>query len=358
MSPENLLTEGDPLTRAKNIYSFVKSHFTWTENYGIYGNANVKAAFDEQKGNVSEINMSLINLLNTGDIQTNLMLLSTRDQGLPKRTHPVMSDFNYAIAMAKINGKEYLLDATDKHMPFGLLPYRALNHYGRVMDFNNDSYWKNIIPESKNLHQVRVNVKFDVEANKVEGIFNINTRGYPAVATNKAIESVEEEDYVSEWETQLNGDSKILSYEHLAERSTDLRVTERFFFETANIFNGDMVYFNPFFILFFEKNPFSLPSRDYPIDFGYPRQYIYQVMISIPEGYEIESLPESKAVKLGEDLITLKFDQKEDFGQIGIVFDFNLKNSHLEAQDYLSLKSIFKHVTDIQNNSMVVFKKK
>ena len=43
--PVSLLTDGDALTRAKNIYEFVKNRYTWTEKYGVYGKARVKDAF-------------------------------------------------------------------------------------------------------------------------------------------------------------------------------------------------------------------------------------------------------------------------------------------------------------------------
>jgi len=127
--PENLLSSGDQLTKAKNIYKFVQNHFTWNGQYSTYGKARVKDAFNSKKGNAWEINMSLINLLNAADIKTNLMLSSTRQNGLPKKMHPVISDFNYVIAKTEIDGKDYLLDATDKFTPFGTLPFNALNHY-------------------------------------------------------------------------------------------------------------------------------------------------------------------------------------------------------------------------------------
>ncbi len=356
--PESLLIDGDALTRAKNIYDFVKEHYTWTGRFGIYGKTRVKEAFEEKKGNVSEINMSLINLLNASDIKTNLMLLSTRDEGLPKRTHPVMSDFNYAIAFVEIDGKTYLLDATNKDIPFGMLPFRALNHYGRVMAFDDESYWQNIVPETTNQYLVRANVNFNVAEEKAEGVFNIITTGYNAIETNKTLKKYAEWEYIDEREKEFNANVKVLSHENFEKRSTDRKVSERFLFEIEHILNGDMVYFNPFFILFFEENPFNLNHRDYPIDFGYQRHYKYHAMISIPEGYEVHDLPENQMVQLGEEQVTLKFLTQEESGHIGILFDLALNNSYFNAEDYDNLKNIFRHVTNIQKNSLIVLKKK
>lgn len=356
--PEKLLTEGGALSRAKNIYSFVQKHFNWNGRYGIYGKARVKDAFELGKGNVSEINMSLINLLNAANIKTNLMLLSTRSEGLPKKTHPVMTDFNYAVAKVNIDGKDYLLDATNKYLTFGMLPFRALNHYGRVMDFKNESYWQDIIPESKNRDQVRAFVKFDIEEQKGYGVIDMINVGYDAVDRRKMLDRYSEDDYLEKWEEDVAGDFEITNYKMIEERSNDSQVSERFEFEVQNVIKGDMIYFNPFLIRFFDKNPFTLETRTYPVDFGYNRKYKYHVSITIPEEYEAHELPKNQAVKLGENIVVLKFFQKANNNQIGISFDLVLNSSRLEAADYEGLKQLFKHVTDVQNNSLIVLKKK
>ena len=48
---EELLHSGDELTRAKNIFDFVKNHYTWNEENGIWNDNRVKTAFEEKKGN-------------------------------------------------------------------------------------------------------------------------------------------------------------------------------------------------------------------------------------------------------------------------------------------------------------------
>ena len=60
--PLELLTQGDDLSKAQNIYNFIQDHYTWNGKYGIYINIRVKDAFDKKTGNVGEINISLINL--------------------------------------------------------------------------------------------------------------------------------------------------------------------------------------------------------------------------------------------------------------------------------------------------------
>lgn len=355
--PEKLLTEGDALTKTKNIFKFIQEHYTWNEEMGIYGKARVKEAFENKIGNVSEINISLINLLNAAGIKANLMLLSTRARSLPTKKHPVMSDFNYTIAKVEIDGKDYLLDATNKYMAFGMLPYRALNHYGRVMDFKNESYWFDILPNQINKKRIRVQLKFNVEEKKCFGIFDVVNTGYTAVNKRQELDENSEQNYLDSIEEDIEGDLSIISYQLREDQNTDTKVSERFEFEMENVLNADMVYLNPFLLRFFSKNPFLSDERHYPVDFGYARSYKYGINIEIPEGFEVHELPENKAVKLGDNLIMFKFLHQKTSNQVSLTFDLNLNSSHIKTENYQGLKDLFKHVTDVQNNSLIVLKK-
>ncbi len=42
-----------------------------------------------------------------------------------------------------------------------------------------------------------------------------------------------------------------------------------------------------------KENPFKQEVREYPVDFGYPKQEKYNININIPEGFVVESMPES-----------------------------------------------------------------
>jgi len=355
--PETLLTEGDDLTRAKNIYAFIQEHFSWNEKYSSYGKARVKEAFDTRSGNAWEINMSLINLLNAANIPTNLMLLSTRQSGLPTKIHPVMSEFNYIVAKTEIDGKTYLLDATDKLMPFGMLPFRALNHYGRVMDFKNESYWYDIEAHQINRYHVRAQIKFDTNENQAVGVFDAMSTGYTAVDMHKTLEAKGEEEYLNSVEEDISGNFNITSYELVEERTDRDKVSQRFKFQIDDVLNGDMAYIDPFFIKFFDKNPFQLGERNYPIDFGYPRSYKYQVIMSVPDSYAVQELPENRSIALGS-MALLKFYNTRNANQISFSFELALKGSYFSEKDYAVLKSLFQEAVDVQKNSLVVLKKK
>ncbi|SFR88773.1 DUF3857 domain-containing protein [Maribacter stanieri] len=353
-----LLTQGDDLTKAKNIYEFVKNHFIWNEEYGVWNDNKVKNAFDQKKGSAAEINISLINLLNAAGLNVNMMLLATRNKGLPKKTHPVMSDFNYLIAKVDIGEKAYLLDATNKYMPFGMLPYHSLNYYGRVMDFDNDSYWFDIVPEKSNAIMLRAQMTIDASEKKLTGVFDLINTGYKKVAQDEVLSTTKEDSYIERLEEEISDDFHIMSHEKKLKYSDEKKLTERFNFEMENLFQEDNIYLNPFVLKFFDNNPFTASERTYPIDFGYPMRYQYVLNVKIPDGYNVKSIPENKNFSLPDNGGVLKLNVSDNnSGALNLFFTFDLNSAHYNNGYYEGLKQLFSEAVKSQSQSLIVFEK-
>src|SRR5690606_38671855 len=143
--PDSILSISNDLEKAKALYYFIQSHYKWNGMFYSYGSP-VKEVFNAKEGSATEINVSLINALQAAGLDAKLMMISTRENGLPTIHHPVMTKFNYTIVHLTIDGETYLLDATDKDLQFGILPFYALNVQGRLMDFKKGSSWSPITP--------------------------------------------------------------------------------------------------------------------------------------------------------------------------------------------------------------------
>ena len=61
------------------------------------------------------------------------VILSTRNNGIPGMSYPNITSYNYLIAYVHVEGRSYLLDATDKYRPYNILPERVLNGRGMVI---------------------------------------------------------------------------------------------------------------------------------------------------------------------------------------------------------------------------------
>ncbi|MBR9855626.1 MAG: DUF3857 and transglutaminase domain-containing protein [Algicola sp.] len=345
------------LVKATNLYNFVKSHYNWNGKFGIFRDNNVKKAFDEGVGNVAEINITLINLLNSSGIDTDLMLVSTRMHGLPKKSHPVMSDFNYVVAKAEIDGKTYLLDATEKEMPFGMLPYRCLNYYGRVMDLNGDSYWMDIEPEKLNGRIVRVNLVLDLENSSAIGTFDEISKGYDAYFKQNRVAELSREEYLNKIEKEYIEGFYIKDYKVNEQQSNEKNWVEHFSFELEGLEPSRTIYFNPFIIRYFKDNPFKAETRSYPVDFGYQRKFNYMANIEVPVGYKIKELPEPVNLILPDGSGVLQYNTTQMNGKIMVVFSLQLRSTQYSNVGYDYLKKLFSKAVASQNQSYIVLEK-
>lgn len=353
--PDSILSKTDSLTKAKDIYTFIQDHFTWDETY-YSSETQVKDAFHEKKGSVPEINISLINALDAAGLDAKLVLLSTRKNGLPVEAYPVMTKFNYTLAVLKIGNKKYFLDATDKHAPFGVVPFRALNVQGRVMDFKNDSYWLPIEPFTKNAHYSIAQLTAD-SFGKFEGKVQTSSYGYIALEKRHEIAHKKIAGYIKSIANEdISTEIEDFKLENLDALEEPLKEDYRILLEPETV--GDKVILYPFFTeTYITENPFKLEDRTYPLDFGFPFKNTYLISIDLANFYEVETLPQSRTVKLpGDDGdFTVAYAAEND--KINIRFNFNLNTYRYQPDAYQSLKELFANVVSALKTEPIVLRK-
>ena len=94
----------------------------------------IKSSLGQKKRHSGEINLLLVNLLNSAGIETYPVLAAERDYGKVDTTYPYLDRFNKVIAFAIADNKQYVLDATQENCPAGLTPYSLLNTTGFLVD--------------------------------------------------------------------------------------------------------------------------------------------------------------------------------------------------------------------------------
>ncbi|WP_040279990.1 DUF3857 domain-containing protein [Psychroserpens damuponensis] len=352
---DSITTETDELTKAKKILKYMQKEYTWNKNLNVLQNVSIKDLITEKSGNVGEINALLYNLLITNNIDAKPILLSTRRNGFITRLYPVISDFNYLIIKVNIQGETYLLDATDDYLTFGQIPFRCLNSYGRLLDFDSKSEWYSIHIKDYSAKIFRYNLDFD-ETKTLKGKVNYSSKGYHSL--------YDRERYFSNIETYKN--DYINKYSTIAFSNFNTKDTHK----TSEDFNldfqiehapdevGNTIYINPYVFKFFDKNPFQLQERSYPIDFGYKDTYTYGIQINIDNTFDIKSIPEPTSLALPNNKGSFICSVKQEEHTITIYFKLTFKEAIYEPIYYDGLKKLLEEVINTQNNSLIVVEKK
>ena len=263
---------------------------------------------------------------------------------------------NYIIVQATIDGKTYLLDATDNYLSFGELPYRCLNQYGRLLDFKNGSEWIDIEADKTSTTQYLVDLQIS-DDNKINGTIKTKYVGYPALSKKKKYfeNPTEYIDNYADIQTSIT----VLDHKVYVINKNDDEFSESFKaeFDDSSI-NSDNVYLNPFVFKFFKENPFKLQERTYPIDFGYKNSFLYSMQLDLSDKYEVIDIPKEINGVLPNNTGEIIFQTKVDGDKLLLFFKVTLKESLYDAAYYDALKMYFGKILDVQTNSLIVLKKK
>lgn len=353
--PNAILEIKDDLDRAKAVYSFIQNNYTWNGRFFNYGN-EVKDAFEDKLGSVSDINISLVNAFEAANLHAKSVILSTRENGMPTEIYPVLSNFNYVLAVLMINNEKIVLDATDKQAPFGIIPFRALNMQGRVMDFRKGSYWMPIEPFKQNIHYVNAQITTDANG---DFLGKVNQASYGYIGLGKR-NSMDEETQLEYIKTQEKHKAGIEIDEYKIEDFNDIEkpLKESYTVTIEPETVGDKVILYPFFNkTYISENPFKMKERSYPMDFGFPFTNTYLLAIDLGNVYETEQLPKSRTIKLpnedGECLVTYVAEGSK----INIRFNMKLNAYRFPSDAYPSLKEFFGTMITMLKEESIILKK-
>ncbi|WP_186826882.1 DUF3857 domain-containing protein [Seonamhaeicola algicola] len=352
--PLNIQNESDLLKKAQAIYSYMQNNYTWNGEFRVFNDVSIKDLLKKRSGNATAINILLKIFLEESGINTQPILLSTRNNGFASKTIPVISEFNYFIVQASINNKTYLLDATDDYLTFGQLPYRCLNHYARLLDFENGSKWIDIPLNQSNIqYAVVLNL---TNTDSIKGKAKSRRTGYHALKSRKSYFK-NEDAYIEDIQNNFPY-IEITNHKVTSKNKNSDNFIEEFDLEYENNLTSQNLYINPFIINFFDKNPFKLQERTYPIDFGYKSTFFYSFKINIPDNYELIEKPKNTNLILPNKEGQVLMSSVLLNNTLNITFKLNFNQALYPPEYYPYLKKLMSKVVEIQTNSFVVLRKK
>ncbi len=352
--PLDIATKNKDLNKAKAIYQFVLDNYSWNDEYGR-SDASVSRLLKDKGGNAFELNLLLENLLTDSGFKVYPVLVSTRNNGFATKLFPNITEFNYFVLKTTIDGKSYFLDATNPYLAFGELPYRCLNHYGRLLDFENKkSKWTDINATGYSTVQVGTKLKLNEDL-VLTGTLKRNLSGYFSHG-NKRKYSENPDDYLNELKSDFTFGT-IKNHKVISEKKNSPRFKEEMEITLEDEFIGDKIYLNPFAEKFYDENPFKLQERTYPIDFGFKQVFMYAYEVELGNKLKVSKLPENVSLALPNKSGSAIFSCTSNEDKLSVFIKIKLDKAVYAPEYYQSLKSFIGQVVDIQKNTIVVLEK-
>lgn len=348
------LKGSDAIETTSRVYAFVKNRMAWNGADGYLCQSGVKKAYQNQSGNVADINLMLIAMLREAGITANPVLLSTRSNGIA--LFPSFTGFNYVVAAVEFNDERILLDATDKKLIPGILPVRALNWYGRLIGESGNSISVPLMSGavSKESHTITAAIKSD---GSISGKMRTQHADYNAYLTREEYFDRPNGKYEEYLENLYDGVA-IADFQIANESDLGKPVIESFSFSEfggAEII-GDRIYFSPLLFLSEDVNPFKQDKRDYPVDFTFAHQQKINAVFTIPAGYGVESMPLPASVSIEDNICEFRYNIAQSGNQLQLNYSFNINRSVVSAGFYESLKTFFRTLIEKENEKIVLKK--
>jgi hypothetical protein len=336
------------------IFKFVQQKMNFDGDYSILTDKGVKKAYNEETGNAAEINLILIAMLKSAGIKTHPVLISTRDNGVP--VYPNRTGFNSVIAAAEIDGKQILLDATNKYSSVGVLPLEDLNWKGRLIKEDGSSQEIDLVPKKASNENVNVVASID-NTGRISGQARVRNTDYEALNYRERRRLLSNDAYLAKTESELGG-ILIDNYKVVDDINLSTAILENFDFVSNNHcdYIAGKMYINPLLFYNDTKNPFIQQKRQMPIYFGYPRQIKFNINIEILKGYKVESLPNPIKISAIDNIASFSFNLQTEGNKIQIAVTEELNLAMVPADYYDALKDFFQKMIDKQNEKIVLVK--
>lgn len=334
------------------IYEYVKNYMNHNGFRGVYAD-NVKKAYKEKVGTVSEINLMLVSMLREAGINANPILVSTKSNGIP--FFPTRSGFDYVIAGVENQGYVDLFDASDKQGVPNILNEELLNWQGRLIRQDGSSSWVPLVSNRPSRQTFMMNYDITEDA-VVKGKTRGQYTDYAALEKRDAFKNQQDSEIQGTIETtQLTlNEFKI---ENLKNPYEALKM--EFAFEGSEFVEeiDGSLYFSPLLFWAINENPFKSDERKYPIDYGFAKAEKYIINIKVPDGYKVESLPESANMIMGNNTIIFKYlVTNNNPSVIQVMVDFTITAPLIEAGKYQDVKRFYQDLINKEQEKIVLSK--
>lgn len=341
----------------QEIHTYVKDHFVWNKKNSLGLSDKPKRVWEEGSGNSGDINLMLLMFLRKAGFNVAPVFLSTRANGLIDRDLPTYAQFNNVVVLVEMDEKSLLLDATNKLRPYNILPDYCLNDSGLVVSRGMEKWVPMNLNNETSTQSVTVKLELD-ETGALSGSGLIRSSGASAAAIRTRLSDKSQEEIEDDFQERMT-DLEIGRLEYSGLEDAYEGVKSSFDFEADDLIEqiGDRLFFSPVVIPEITNNPFKAASRKLPVDFSMPMNRRYFFSVAIPDGYEIEELPEQvKYVLPGNGGSYSYIWQKSETG-FQVMVRFTINRIMFSPAEYPNIREMYNKII-AQQDSKVVLRKK
>lgn len=343
----------DPKEKIRAISDYIKQEVKWNGIRDIHADPP-EEVLENGEGTSGDINLLLGCLLHKAGFKVSPVLLSSRDNGLILEEATELSQFDYVICHVELDGASLFLDATEKLLPFDMLPGRCYNHNGFLVE-EMGFQWIQLEPDKAERIVMESSLSLS-ESGELTGKVKHLFYDYAGFHTRKICE---EDSLLFSESLEKTTQQQISNVKLSGLREKEMPVKLEYDVSTTHEVNqvNEKVYLNPFSDAGTETNPFSETSRQFPVDFPLLTDLTVITRITIPENYMVESMPESSGIVLPDNGGKCIFNFGHSGNQLFITLRTQITKTFFQPEEYLKLKAFYSQILARKGESIVLQKR-
>lgn len=346
--------EGTDIEKIASAVSLVKDNVVWDEKYKVFPEP-VGQVVKARSGSNADINCLIAGCLREMGYTVDMVLVKMRSSGMLLDFQPERNPYDtFILRVTGSDGSQYYLDGGSPHGYINVLPPDLLVTNARLVRPNVPGEWVDLTRLTRNGTTMTVATTLTDDL-RLSGEYTCKETGNTSYSTKESYsESDDEQDYISEIETDLAIEIDDITFGQMKEYSSSSQ-TEYKFHKDLDA-SGDFVYINPFLVKFHSADTFQSLQREFPIDFPFTYSLTYIFTFTIPDGYAVDQIPENRIFKFQPLASTARCSCTVNGNTVQMVYNFSQNKMVCGPEYYQDIRSYWKLLADIYDVVLVLKK--
>jgi hypothetical protein len=343
---------GDLRERAAACWQLLKGKVKWNGDYAFWAKSGAKV-LKEGTGTNADINFLYINMLHDAGVEANPVALRLRNRGRLPLSHASLKYLStFVVGIEVSDSTSVYMDASVEDGFLNVLPPRLLTEMARVIRKDRQGQWVNLLKTAHSVENTVVQATLSedgvISGNRVvscvgESAANLRRKWRTAKDSVDVIHDMQERD-----------EMEIAQYELQGRYDFSPTVRETVNFTKTCTKAGDLIYLNPLVFIPQQKNPFTTDTRNLPVEFPYSQRETYNVMLKLPEGWQVEEAPQPILLKF--DGITARIGVRQNGDMLQTQYKLDVNRTFFSQQQYQDLKGFLDKL--VESNKQILTLKK
>lgn len=353
---EAIAGKEDEREKIAAVRNLVMDKVSWNEKVSRLPEKG-RTVLKSGSGDSADINALVASVLNSLGYRAEPVMVKLRDNG-PMVDYMISMD-QYDAMILRIecpSGEVHFLDAAKSDAYVDVLSPSYLVTKARLISNDGQGVWIDLTKELSIKSSVFESVQMRFEDSRLVGSGRIFATGNDSYVMRRKYHSFDDEE---KWIEDSEKDMEIriggMQFDDPSGYSAQSVV--KYDFEKDVTLGDGHIYVNAFLSRYHSDKTFSSEERTLPVDFPYCNSITYNLVFMVPEGYEVESIPQSVRYTCsspeGSELLLIC---RQSGNSVTVNYKFKLGSMLVPISGYKDLRTFWEQVCKVEK-SMIVLKK-